>query len=128
MSEEYMVEGSLIKPSYAGKICVGFWKSKENLNLPVPIPQKEKWKRQDRMWRALEFVEGRYARQKVFKGESTCRCCRKPNGNTEYVLGDWVWPGGLKHYLYHHNITLPKKFVGFILKEYQAAIDESKRY
>jgi len=50
-----------------------------------------------------------------YLGSSSCRfgCCDYYDrlGSQEYTDGEWVWPGGLSHYVERHAVILPDEFV-----------------
>lgn len=69
-----------------------------------------------------DFIEGiGIAEQKAactsYFGPSTCRICKKLNGNKEYTLGDWTWPEGYRHYIVDHNVQPTLEFEAFIREQ-----------
>lgn len=100
------------------KIRVGFWKSAEEPDLPVPVAREAG----DRSFlkrtflRSLTSVE-ELATEASYKGVSKCRICGCRNGSTEYSYGKYVWPSGLRHYVEAHDVQLPSDFVDFITEE-----------
>lgn len=100
------------------KHFVGYWKTSYLPKLPMPVAQDKKWLGQDIFIKKLEVVQKR-AMVKKYKGFSSCRICKIPNGTNEYYYKDWVWPSGYIHYLKDHNVRLPIKFKDFIETEYE---------
>lgn len=46
---------------------------------------------------------------------SLCRICGRLNGCSEFTLGEWQWPSGLRHYVEQHNVKPSDEFIEFIL-------------
>ena len=95
---------------------VGFWWSPEEFKLPKPYPRKSSWKGRITFLNNLVLLQ-KIAQNKRYKGWSDCRCCKKPNGSGEYVYKKWVWPEGLYHYVYEHNIKPDKEFVDYVISK-----------
>ena len=45
-----------------------------------------------------------------YLGFSWCRICNIDLGAIELSDGQWVWPSGLSHYVWCHNVRLPNEF------------------
>ena len=100
---------------------VGYWYSKEEPKLPMPVQQgpDSEWVLAGRpaaFAKLLNIVE-RLARCRGFKGSSKCRICGKRNGSMEYSYKGWMWPEGYMHYIKDHNVRPPMRFVAFVVSE-----------
>lgn len=96
----------------------GFWYSKGKPNLPKPKMMSE-WAKTggpEKFAKLLNKVQIR-ARERHFKGRSTCRVCGCSNGSSEFSYKNVVWPSGLMHYIVDHNVKPSDKFIKFITKE-----------
>lgn len=94
----------------------GFWYSKYEPDLPMPVANPEPWEGQDTFLAALEKVEGK-ASCTAYRGWSNCRLCQKFNGNEEHDHKGWSWPAGFRHYVAEHNVRPTSEFILFILNE-----------
>lgn len=103
----------------------GFWWSKHEPHLPMPIAQAEKWKGREDFLKALAHVEGAVGLNLLkgiivhYRGWSTCRLCGEKNGSSEYrcisMESTWEWPSGYAHYVAAHNVRPSQAFQEFIL-------------
>lgn len=57
------------------------------------------------------------ARERHYKGWSTCCMCGCRNGSSEYSYKNFVWPSGLMHYIVDHNVKPSYQFITFIARE-----------
>ena len=91
----------------------GFWYSKHEPKLPMPIPLEKSWKGKKEFLENLKKKEGK-SKTTHYKGWSTCRLCGCHNGSTEFSSGGWVWPEGYAHYVKEHNVRPSLAFQEFI--------------
>lgn len=115
------------------KILLGFWKSEDKPELPMPV--KNSWKNLPAKKRFLawykEFLET-YDECRAYKGSSTCRLCGGDAGSYEYVFTfktkngrmTLFIPEGYEHYIEEHNVKPPLKFFKALKnKEYDLILD-----
>lgn len=91
--------------------------------LAMPIHSSASWYGKRIFLRALAKAEDAaslsgYSVQ--YRGSSTCRCCGKLNGSTEFQVPingghAWHWPNGFSHYIEVHNVRPSQAFIDFIL-------------
>lgn len=66
---------------------------------------------------------------RAYMGLSPCRLCLQMNGALELTDGHFIWPEGLAHYVRHHAVRLPDRFLehiaGFTDRVEAADLDES---
>jgi hypothetical protein len=95
----------------------GFWYSKNEPNLPMPLHSDKEWEGKKKFLNKLKLVQERI-RQQFYKGSSVCRICNERNGFGEYRFKDRyfdvVWPEGFIHYIEKHNISPSHNFAVFI--------------
>lgn len=96
---------------WTGKLRrVGFWRSDSEPFLPDPHTMVDPaWNAMERRRVIAYLRSGRHAA--AYKGWSTCRFCKQPNGSTELTDNMWLWPEGLAHYLEVHQVKLPEDFL-----------------
>lgn len=58
---------------------------------------------------ALAKVEKK-AKVAHYKGWSTCRICKQPNGSKEYSFKHMTWPSGYRHYIEDHGVWPSPEF------------------
>jgi hypothetical protein len=94
----------------------GFWKNKDNPNLPFPIANNEKWIGQDEFVEKLKEIEKSLSKTD-YRGWSTCRLCKikTMNGIGEYRCNIWLWPEGFLHYVEKHNVRPSLAFQEFVI-------------
>lgn len=90
----------------------GYWKGRVTPDLPMPIPDIA-WAGRDAFLTRLDAVE-RIAPERHTKGFSLCRLCGEANGSSEYRMGGWRWPEGLRHYLADHGVRPSADFEAFV--------------
>lgn len=56
-------------------------------------------------------------RVQSYRGSSTCRMCGQLNGSREFIVGDWEWPSGYRHYIGAHSVKPSDEFQAFILSQ-----------
>ena len=96
----------------------GYWRSKSEPNLPLPVAGEVAWKGKRRFLEALNKLEASEdTHHLAYKGWSTCRICECSNGSSSYSSGNWVWPSGFTHYVITHNVRPSLAFQEFILGE-----------
>lgn len=93
----------------------GFWRSSTEPDLPMPVAGETALPNRDDLLAALEKAESQAA-VKHWRGWSTCRICKKPNGTKEFSAGGWVWPEGFRHYIEDHHVSPSADFQHFILR------------
>lgn len=105
------------RPSLKSRVLnrEGFWKG-DDIELPWPIENNDEWHRKEKFLKCLAVVQSS-AVQKHYRGFSTCRCCKQPNGSSEYVHAGWTWPSGFKHYIEEHRVRPSLAFEEMILRE-----------
>lgn len=102
----------------------GFWRfSKDgNDDLPFPMPDLDglPWPESDPNWpgkqtflEALDRAEAQASRV-AYRGFSSCRICRCPNGSEDLELDRWTWPSGYRHYIANHDIRVSEEFETFV--------------
>ncbi len=98
----------------------GYWRQtlKEKSDLPFPQTQEQPWEGQFEFLADLKSKE-KIAKEECYNGPSNCRICHKTNGSTEFNLGDWSWPEGLRHYIEDHNVKPSDDFIAFIMENNQ---------
>lgn len=94
----------------------GFWYSKDEPNLPKPVPNSEPFDEQGEFLSRLAKKE-KTASQTQYRGWSTCRLCKKMNGSCEFSSGGWTWPEGYSHYVKVHNVRPSDEFFTFITRK-----------
>lgn len=52
-----------------------------------------------------------------YHGYSKCRLCGCRNGCKEFIIDEFMWPEGFRHYIQAHNVRPTQEFIDFILKE-----------
>ena len=92
----------------------GFWKSRFEPDLPMPIANDLPWDGQETFLKAF-WKKERGASVLQAKGFSLCRVCRCINGSEEYHRDDWEWPSGLRHYVEEHNVKPSEEFIAWVL-------------
>jgi hypothetical protein len=95
---------------------IGFWKSKEQPDLPMPEARTENWRHQNSFMLDLMALQEQLPRA-MFRGMSRCRICNKMNGCGEYTFKGFKWPEGLLHYVKEHNVKPPAVFIAFVQSE-----------
>lgn len=110
---------------------VGFWTAHEpgpnnrDLDLPWPWPNARPFVGQKAFLEKLEDIESdSHASMKRYRGFSTCRCCKEPNGSAEisYTFTKpeggrvkYTWPIGYSHYIETHNVRPEQEFVELVM-------------
>lgn len=94
----------------------GFWYSKYEPLLPIPLPLEKSWKGKKDFLENLKKKESK-ARTARYKGWSTCRICGVNNGSEEFSSDGWIWPQGFAHYVKEHNVRPSLAFQEFICGE-----------
>lgn len=94
-------------------IFEGFWKSRTEPDLPMPVELTEPWGGQSDFLIDLEEVES-HAEFDQYRGLSGCRICQCLNGSREYKTPGARWPQGLKHYISEHNVKPSETFQAYI--------------
>ena len=84
-------------------IRVGFWYSRAEPDLPMPVEMPSPWPGQTDFVLGLSRVEGGL-RQTRYRGFSMCRICNRSNGSGEVEHAGFRWPSGLMHYVTAHNV------------------------
>jgi hypothetical protein len=97
-----------------GRMREGFYYSKAQPNLPMPVARAKKWPGQDAFVAKLKKVQGRGTPGRT-KGLAPCRICKKGNGSGTYSKGKWSWPEGFIHYVVDHNVKPKQAFIDFIM-------------
>lgn len=92
----------------------GYWKSKEEPDLPMPVEGK---KAVPATVNAALVRAQLLAEQTAYKGSSTCRICGISNGSLAYSLGGWTWPSGFLHYVEQHKVMPSKEFRDFLASQ-----------
>lgn len=121
----------------------GFWHNKIEINdgLPIPVANEKPWKSQDLFLKALTLIESELLRVHAinidnynnhrplieenvisYRGFSFCRICEKTNCSREFLIDDWRWPEGFRHYIEQHSVKPSGEFISFILKKFQAEL------
>jgi hypothetical protein len=84
----------------------------KNDDRPWPEPRPG-WRDRERFLEQLGAVQSRSMRLD-YRGFSMCRLCGQRNGSHAYLLGDWEWPEGYRHYIEKHDVRPTAAFQGFI--------------
>lgn len=92
----------------------GFWKNAGHPELPVPVSSETEMAGKQEFLDKLRKIERR-AGKRMFKGWSTCRICKKPNGTVTYLSRGWEWPEGFSHYVEEHNVAPSEAFVNMVM-------------
>ncbi len=97
---------------------VGFWRSGEQPHLPRPEKYVDHtWDPEERKW-VISYFDACYFTPYFQAGVSWCRmgCADIPAdiGSQNLTDGTWIFPEGLVHYLIHHNVKPPSKFLHHI--------------
>ncbi len=92
----------------------GFWKPDDHSYLPLPQPSEFAWRGKSDFLVSLSRVEAK-AKQVSYRGWSTCRICKEPNGSREFRHEGWAWPQGYRHYVEEHNVRPSLAFHEFIV-------------
>lgn len=101
--EHFRAEGKLTR--------VGFWKSRDEPNLPHPREfVDETWPSAERVPFLRYLVEKGTARESCF-GWSECRFGCGPNGSRDMTDGTFLWPEGYIHYVRDHKVKPPQAFI-----------------
>lgn len=98
----------------------GFWYSREEPDLPMPIANKSPWNGQKEFLEKLSFIENSVdwgPNKEGYFGYSGCRICDCDNGSAEYRISDWTWPEGFRHYVEVHNVKPSDEFIRFVMQE-----------
>lgn len=90
-------------------ILEGFWYSRDEPYLPMPVSNNKSWDGQSAFVLKLKQIED-IAQVKIYRGFSRCRICNKLNGCKQYFFNGWEWPQGLMHYITEHNVEPSKEF------------------
>jgi len=99
---------------------VGFWRSSDHIHLPNPEKYVDPtWEPEERN-RVISYLDTCYYTPYFQAGVSRCRmgCPDIPAdiGAQDLTDGTYVFPEGLVHYLIHHNVKPPLKFLNHIRK------------
>lgn len=92
----------------------GFWYSKQEPLLPMPVQSDTAWEGKEAFLIALVELE-LGSNQQHYKGISACRICSRGNGDGEFEADGWVWPSGYSHYIQAHNVRPSLAFQEFVL-------------
>lgn len=101
---------------------VGFWKSSNEPELPMPVGHVESFDKKNEFLSRLASIEKYKAKEVRYRGFSICRICNCSNGISEYSFGGFVWPSGYSHYIEKHNVVPDKVFFDFVMSEEQTAV------
>lgn len=93
----------------------GFWYSKYEPSLPMPVGNDKPWNGQREFVLKLKKKQ-ETARCRAYKGSSMCRICNEHNGSEEFSTKEWTWPQGLLHYIEEHNVEPSLAFQEMINK------------
>lgn len=113
----------------------GFWRQQETDTLdPLPWPQAndEPWEDvsrgsgQSAFLDKLALVES-IAGAASYRGFSCCRLCGVTNGSRTFVLDDWQWPEGYRHYIEAHNVMPTTGFRRFVEEVAEIVADVNSR-
>lgn len=99
----------------------GFWRTHETENvsgLPWPVAG-EPWEDVSRVAGQSAFLDKlavteRHAGSAGYRGHSNCRLCGIANGSRTFILDDWQWPSGYRHYVEVHNVRPSPEFERFV--------------
>lgn len=95
---------------------VGYWRSREQPELPDPAAHVDAaWEQEERQ-AALVYLQSAPACMR-FLGYSTCRLCGQSGaelGDSDLTDGTWIWPQGLAHYLSQHALRPPEPFLAHL--------------
>src|SRR5215472_11878403 len=103
----------------------GFWRHTLDPDEDLPWPQMKQdqhlpWPQPDPAWsdrsaflEVLHYAEAE-AERFVEWGFSKCRLCGCQNGDASFVLENWDWPQGLRHYVVDHNVRPSPEFELFL--------------
>lgn len=100
---------------------VGFWKGPEEsaMGCPDPVDFVDSTWESDIRQLVIEYLEIPEFESTIYRGMSTCRFCKKWNGNCDFTDGSYVWPQGFSHYLREHDVKPPSEFVEHVLRKIQ---------
>lgn len=93
----------------------GFWRSKQEPLLPLPVANEKAWKGKASFLEALSQLESRAEGMSKYKGYSRCRLCDTKNGSGEFRARGWVWPEGYAHYVKAHHVRPSLAFQEMVL-------------
>lgn len=103
---------------------IGFWRNEQHPEYPSPADWVDAgWDDEERhaVWHYLASGTMLHA----WMGFSPCRMCGKDNGALDFTDDTYVWPEGLAHYVYDHDIRLPGEFVEHALRR-QRELEEAE--
>lgn len=100
---------------------IGYWRPEHDASSELPDPRDwidPDWDPEQRDATWFYFAAGTLYR--TYMGYSPCRICGEDNGALEYTDGTYVWPEGLAHYIYDHEVRLPDE----VVKHARTRLDE----
>lgn len=106
------------------EIKEGFYYSKYEPNLPIPISQQTKLNQNlITKLRVIMYKLNKSSYSNAhclqYMGYSECRLCHKPNGSKEYYIINenkkYIFPEGYLHYIEEHNIIPSNEFVNLLI-------------
>ena len=96
-----------LKSIEAKQVRLGFWYSRDEPDLPMPIAESASKLQVKTMLDVLTKLEEQSTRV-YYRGWSACRICGKPNGSTEFRHPSGLaFPEGLRHYVEQHQVLVP---------------------
>lgn len=93
----------------------GFWFSKSEPHLPLPIPNVLTPNQADQIYEAIVYLQDTTAKSKRYRGWSSSRITGEILGNEEYSTDEWCWPGDFaSHYVLRHGVKPSDEFLGYL--------------
>ncbi|QNE22453.1 hypothetical protein F1D05_36835 [Kribbella qitaiheensis] len=107
-------------------ILIGYWRSPGDERWPDPANFVDA-----ELDTAERSVIGDYVQRGEvvwgFGGVSTCRICGCENGSLELSDGTYIWPDGFAHYVLHHDVRPPERFISHALSTLDALAEAGRQ-
>lgn len=110
--------GSPRKPKDGEIILDGYWRDPEEpetAHFPIAVESHKPFQGKPECLALMRVAEEK-AREKHFKGWSSCRICGQRNGSSDFELNGFKWPSGYSHYINMHNVMPSAEFAGMLVK------------
>lgn len=101
-------------PETYGPNDIGFWSAPGSLSLLDEIDKAHdsSWKIQNPQEYAIVLAYlNTPERTEGYRGWSTCRVCKCPNGSQDWFKGPFRYPQGYVHYLVEHGFKPPQHVI-----------------
>jgi hypothetical protein len=115
VDESDIEKATAIAAERDGNIQVGFWHSKYEPWLAMPVGGFLSLGERTDLCNRLQATENTKAEKIQYRGHSTCRLCGCLNGSASFSYNGYEWPEGLKHYVLEHGVALDPVFIRNVL-------------